>query len=207
MDELVLVIGSRRWSSWSLRPYVAARMAGATPRLVEIALRRPEARADILKWSPSGKVPCLIHGAVVVWDSLAICEYLAELFPAAGLWPEDRAARAVARAVSAEMHSGFPVLRQTCSMELCATTPLADIPADLAAELERLDAIWTDCRARFGAGGPFLFGRFSVADAMFAPVATRCATYALPLGEGAAAYRDTLLALPALAEWRQGACP
>ncbi|HTH17322.1 MAG TPA: glutathione S-transferase family protein, partial [Magnetospirillum sp.] len=178
---MTLVIGTKRFSSWSLRPWLAAKMASVDFDEVLIALRRPETKAEILKHSPSGKVPCLIHGALTIWDSLAICEYLAELHPT--LWPEGREARAVARAVSAEMHSGYPNLRNACSMDVCEVTPLADIPPEVQAEIDRIKALWNDCRARFGTkdGGPFLFGRFSAADAMFAPVVTRFTTFAIPL--------------------------
>lgn len=205
-DTLTLVIGTRRYSSWSLRPWLALKVAGATFAEVEIALRQPDTKARILEWSPSGKVPLLAHGERRIWDSLAICEYVAELFPSAGLWPDEAEARAVARSVSAEMHAGFPRLRDVCSMDLCVRTPLADIPADVAGEAARLGALWTDCRTRFGHGGPFLFGRFTIADAMFAPVATRFETYALPLEGAAAEYCAAVLALPALAEWRGKAC-
>lgn len=203
---LTLVIGTRRYSSWSLRPWLAARMAGADIRAIEVTLRQPETKAEILRHSPSGKVPCLIHDGLVVWDSLAICEYLAETFPEARLWPDESKARAVARAVSAEMHSGFMNLRNLCPMDLCQDAPLADIAPELQTDIERVKAIWNDCRARFGAGGPFLFGRFSVADAMFAPVVTRFATYALPLDAVSQAYCDAILGLPALQEWRAAAC-
>jgi len=205
-DTLTLVIGTRRFSSWSLRPYLALKAAGAVFDTVEIALRQPDTKAEILKWSPSGKVPLLIHGGTKVWDSLAICEYVAELFPAAGLWPADPAARAVARAVSAEMHAGFMALRNGCPMDLCAAAPMADIPADVAADTARIQALWADCRGRFGADGPFLFGRFGIADSMWAPVATRFATYALPRDAVSQAYCDAVLALPALREWRDAAC-
>jgi len=200
--SLILVVGTKRFSSWSLRPWLALKATGAPFEEVEIALRQPGTKAEILKWSAAGKVPVLIDDGLLVWDSLAICEYLAERFPAAGLWPDDRAARAVARSVSAEMHAGFPVLRQQCSMDLLLDSPLADPSPDLLAEIARIDALWSDCRSRFGGGGPFLFGRFTIADAMYAPVASRFATYHLPLGPVAAAYRDAVLALPALAEWK-----
>ncbi len=202
---LTLVIGTRRFSSWSLRPFLALRAAGAAFELVEIALRQPDTRADILAWSPSGKVPLLVHGEVTVWDSLAICEYAAELFPAAGLWPEHRAARAVARAVSAEMHAGFAALRNACPMDLeSGLVPLGEIPPEVAAEADRVRALWADCRRRFGADGPFLFGRFTIADAMWAPVVTRFTTYALPRDAVSRAYCDAVSALPALREWRRG---
>jgi glutathione S-transferase len=206
-DTLTLVIGTRRYSSWSLRPFLALKAAGAAFEVVEIALRQPDTKANILAWSPSGKVPLLVHGGVKVWDSLAICDYLAELFPAAGLWPAGREARALARAVSAEMHSGFPALRSTCAMDLCAgLTPLADIPPEVAAEAGRIRALWADCRGRFGADGPFLFGRFTIADAMWAPVVTRFTTYALPQDAVSGAYCDAVWALPAMQEWRASAC-
>lgn len=201
-NDVTLIIGTKRYSSWSLRPWLAARMAGLTVNERLIDLRQPDTKANILAYSPSGKVPCLIHDGVTVWDSLAICEYLAETFPAAGLWPDDRDARAVARAVSAEMHSGFVGLRNVCSMDMCAHTPLTDIPADVAADVARINAVWEDCRARFGAGGDFLFGRFSIADAMYAPVVSRFTTFDLPTGVVGRAYCQAIWALPAMAEWR-----
>lgn len=203
---LTLIIGTKRFSSWSLRAWLAARMAGAIIDEVEITLRQPDTKAAILNHSPSGKVPCLIHDGLVVWDSLAICEYLAETFPAARLWPDDHAARAVARAVSAEMHAGFPTLRNLCPMDLCVPTSTAEIPPELLVEIERVKTIWNDCRARFGENGPFLFGRFSIADAMFAPVVSRCTTYALPLDPVSARYSEAIWALPAMQEWRERAC-
>lgn len=203
--NMTLVIGTKRFSSWSLRPWLAAKMAGAEFDEVLIALRQPETKAEILKHSPSGKVPCLIHGGLAVWDSLAICEYLAELHPT--LWPEGREARAVARSVSAEMHSGFPNLRNVCSMDIGAVTPLAEVPPEVQAEVDRIQALWNDCRARFGAkaGGPFLFGRFSIADAMYAPVVSRFTTFAIKMDPVSQAYCDAIWSLPALQEWKQAA--
>lgn len=203
--NMTLVIGTKRFSSWSLRPWLAAKMAGAEFDEVLIALRQPETKAEILKHSPSGKVPCLIHGGLAVWDSLAICEYLAELHPT--LWPEGREARAVARSVSAEMHSGFPNLRNVCSMDIGAATPLAEVPPEVQAEVDRIQALWNDCRARFGAkaGGPFLFGRFSIADAMYAPVVSRFTTFAIKLDPVSQAYCDAIWSLPTMQEWKQAA--
>ncbi|OAN60945.1 glutathione S-transferase family protein [Magnetospirillum moscoviense] len=198
-----LIIGTKQFSSWSLRPWLAAKMAGIAFDEVVIALRQPDTKANIMQHSPSGKVPCLIDGDLAVWDSLAICEYLAEQVPS--LWPEDRAARAVARAVSAEMHSGFQNLRNLCSMDVLSDLPMAEIAPELAPEVARINAMWTDCRTRFGLSGPFLFGRFSVADAMYAPVVTRFKTYYLPLEPVPAAYADAVMALPAMAEWIKGA--
>lgn len=198
---LTLVIGTKRYSSWSLRPWLALKATGAAFREVEIALRQPETKAAILRHSPSGKVPLLDEDGFKVWDSLAICEYLAEQFPAARLWPEEARARAVARAVSAEMHSGFLPLRRDCAMDVLADTPMAEISEEVAADVARIDAIWSDCRARFGADGPFLFGRFSIADAMFAPVASRVKTYHLPVGAVSRAYVETIMAMAEMRAW------
>lgn len=200
--DVTLIIGTKRFSSWSLRPWLAAKMAGLNVAETEIALRQPDTKANILAHSPSGKVPCLIHDGLVVWDSLAICEYLAETFPEAGLWPDDRAARAVARAVSCEMHSGFVALRNACSMDMCAHTPMVELAEDLATDIRRITAIWDDCRTRFGADGPFLFGRFSVADAMYAPVVSRFATYDLPLNDVGRAYCAAMWALAPMQDWK-----
>jgi glutathione S-transferase len=203
---MTLVIGSKRYSSWSLRPWLALKKAGAEFDEVEIALRRPDTKSEILRWSPSGKVPCLVHGQLKIWDSLAICEYAAEIFPKAALWPQGAEARAVARAVSAEMHSGFPTLRNLCPMDVCVRTPLAEQPPELLVEVERIKALWNECRYRYGQGGSFLFGRFSIADAMFAPVVTRFSTYAIRLDQVSKAYCDAIWALPAMQEWKQTAC-
>ena len=203
--SLTLVIGTKRFSSWSLRPWLALKVAAIPFREIEIALRQPATKAEILRHSPSGKVPLLDDDGLAIWDSLAICEYLAERFPAARLWPEDVSARAVARAVAAEMHSGFMPLRRDCPMDVVADTPLTEISEEVQADVARLEAAWTDCRARFGgrsaAGGPFLFGRFSIADAMMAPVVTRLRTYHLPVGGVARAYCDAVMALPEMGEW------
>jgi len=199
---LTLVIGTRRFSSWSLRPYLALKAAGAVFDEVEIALRQPDTKERILGWSPSGKVPLLIDGETRVWDSLAICEYVAELFPQAGLWPKGREARALARSVAAEMHAGFPNLRNHCPMELVAPEALAEIPPEVLTETARIRALWADCRTRFGAGGPFLFGQFTIADAMYAPVVTRFTAYDLPQDATSQAYCDAVWALPAMGEWK-----
>lgn len=205
MAELTLVIGNKQFSSWSLRPWIALKQIGLPFREVVVLLRRPETRAEILRYSPSGKVPYLIDGSIGVWDSLAIIEYLNELKPEAGLWPADRAARALARAISAEMHSGFAALRTHLGMDLKREPALGDWPAEAAADIERVQAIWAECRARFGAGGPFLFGRFTAADAMYAPVVTRFHRYGVPLDPRLAAYREAVLTLPAMEEWTAAA--
>jgi glutathione S-transferase len=201
MGNLVLVIGTKSWSSWSLRPWLALKQSGMAFEEVLIELRKPDSRAKILAHSPSGKVPVLKNGALAVWDSLAICEYIAELACAVPLWPENKGARAVARSVSAEMHSGFPALRQHLSMVAGRSLPLPDLPADALADIDRIKEIWNDCRKRFGAGGPFLFGRWSNADAMFAPVVLRFQSYGVLLDSVCAAYVEAVLALPAMQEW------
>jgi len=205
MPHLVLVIGSKRISSWSLRPWLALRQAGLRFEEVVIPLRRPETKSQILAFSPSGKLPLLKQGPLVVWDSLAICEFVAELACAYPLWPENRGARAVARAVSAEMHSGFQALRQNLPMEVGAAFPGFKPPEDAAQDIERILAIWRDCRAKFGAAGPFLFGAWTVADAMFAPVVFRFQSYDVALDPVSAAYCEAMLSLPAMREWAEAA--
>lgn len=205
MNSLVLYIGNKTWSSWSLRPWLALKQAGLAFDEAFIALRQPDSKEKILAVSPSGHIPALKHGELTVWDSLAISEYVAELACAVPLWPENRGARAIARSVSAEMHSGFQALRQHLSMDIGKTMALPEIPAEAKADIDRVQGLWRDCRSRFGAGGPFLFGRWSVADAMYAPVVTRFVTYGVPLDETAKAYVDATLALPAMQEWLAGA--
>ena len=203
---LTLVVGSKNYSSWSLRPYLALAHTGAPFEEVVIALDAPDTAANIARYSPSGRVPLLRHGALSVWDSLAICEYLAELFPEAKLWPQEREARAMARSVSAEMHSSFMALRQNCGMNLRARKPGVGLQAPgVAQDIARIKELWTQCRQRYGKGGPFLFGAFSIADAMFAPVVTRFVTYGVPLDEVGAAYRDAVLGLPAMKQWMEAA--
>jgi glutathione S-transferase len=201
MPNLVLVIGTKHWSSWSLRPWLALKQAGLAFEEIVIRLRQPDSEARIRAHSPSGKVPLLKDGDLLVWESLAICEYVAELACAVPLWPENKGARALARSVSAEMHAGFPALREALSMNVTKTIALPEIPAKAQADIDRIRFIWTDCRRRFGAGGPFLFGRWSIADGMFAPVATRFRTYGVALDPVSAAYVDAIYALPALQEW------
>ncbi len=206
-----LAIGDKNTSSWSLRPWLALRHAGIPFEEINIKLRQPDTKAQILRYSPAGKVPTLlVDDGQAIWDSLAILEFLAEAHPQARLWPERRDARALARSVSAEMHSGFAALREHCPMELLARTPMATLPDAVGAEVRRIVALWRDCRRRFGASGPLLFGGFTAADAMYAPVASRFRTYLpdlAPYGDDgtAQAYVDALFALPAMAEWEEGA--
>ncbi len=170
-----LVIGNKNYSSWSLRPWLAARHAGIEFDEIRVSLFTPEGTAQIQQYSPSSKVPVWREGEFMVWDSLAICEYLAERAPT--LWPVDSAARAVARAVCAEMHSGFTALRNGMPMNARARGRRVAVTPEIAADIDRIAALWTDCRSRFGASGPWLFGAFSNADAMFGPVVLRFATY------------------------------
>ncbi|WP_372398052.1 glutathione S-transferase family protein [Azospirillum sp. HJ39] len=203
MSDPTLVMGNKAYSSWSLRPWLALKQAGLPFAETVIPLRQPDTAARIAAHSPSGRVPCLLDGDLVLWDSLAICEYVAELAPGAGLWPADRAARAVARAVSAEMHSGFVSLRTTMSMDLRRDRKGEGMTEATAADIARIEALWADARTRFGgpAGGPFLFGAFTIADAMFAPVVTRLETYGVAVSPVSRAYMDAVLALPAMREW------
>jgi glutathione S-transferase len=195
----VLVIGNKNYSSWSLRPWLAMKEAGIGFEERRIPMFRAESREAMLRHSPTGKVPCLIERGHAIWDSLAIIEYLAETHP--GLWPADRLARAMARSVSAEMHSGFAQLRTHMGMNIRKRYPGRGRTPEVLAEIERVFALWADCRARYGAGGPFLFGAFCAADAMFAPVVLRFETYVVALPPVCRAYADAVLALPALREW------
>lgn len=205
-----LVIGDKNFSSWSLRPWLAMTYFGIPFAEERIRLRQPESKAAILRHSPSGKVPALKTNGLVVFDSLAILEYLAERHPGFGMWPEDTETRALARSVSAEMHSGFVPLRNELSMDLLSRLPMPPMGEELDRDISRIVAIWRDVRARHGGTGPFLFGGFSNADAMFAPVATRFRTYGVDLAafgdDGRAQdYAETILRLPAMAEWTAGA--
>ena len=205
MAQRRLVIGNKKYSSWSLRPWLVLRMAEIPFDEVVVPLYVPTTKAAILRHSPAGRVPILEDGDRLVFDSLAIAEHAAELAPQARLWPADPRARAQARSISAEMHAGFGALRSAMPMNLaCAGRRLATAPsAEVQADVERLAAILEDARERFGAGGPFLFGGFTIADAMFAPIATRFRTYSIPLPKRAQAWSDAVLALPPFLEWER----
>lgn len=198
---LKLVIGDRNFSSWSLRPWLALKQSDLPFEDVLIPLRAATTKAEILKFSPSGKVPCLIDGEAVVWDSLAICEYLAE--KVSTLWPSERKARAEARSISAEMHSGFAALRQGMPLDVRASQPFLQPSVDVAADIARIIAIWENCRKRYSRKGPFLFGHFTNADAMYAPIVFRFLTYHVELPEASRQWVETMAALPAMQEWRQ----
>ena len=200
---LKLIIGNKNYSSWSFRPWIGLRAAGIAFDEEVIPLYDEGSKEQILARSPAGKVPILIDGDVRVWESLAILEYAAERFPEKQLWPADAAARAHARAISTEMHAGFVPLRRECSMNMWRPVAKKELSADARADVARIQAMWTDARSRFGAGGPFLFGRFCAADAMYAPIVSRFETYALDVAEPVRAYMRTMIALPAWQEWRR----
>ena len=200
---LKLVIGNKNYSSWSMRPWLALR-ANNIPFEETFIPLYTNVQADkekILSFSHSGKVPALIDGDVTVWDSLAIIEYLAEKFPETRPWPEDRAARAHARSISAEMHSGFMPLRNECGMNLHRPIRAGALSDDARANVARIQDIWAECHRRYGEQGQFLFGAFSGADAMYAPVVHRFRTYAIPVKPDAQHYVDAMLSLPAFQEW------
>jgi glutathione S-transferase len=203
LQMLKLVIGNKNYSSWSMRPWLAMRANDIAFEEVFIPLYTDD-KADkdrILSFSRAGKVPALIDGDVTVWDSLSIIEYLAEKFPQSRLWPEHRARRAHARSVSAEMHSGFMALRNECGMNLHRPVGAVELSDDARANVARIQEIWADCHRRYGKEGPFLFGAFSGADAMFAPVAHRFRTYAIEMTDDARHYFDAMMSLPAFQEW------
>jgi glutathione S-transferase len=195
-----LIIGNKNYSSWSLRPWILLRQAEIPFEEERLGFNAPDFAEQARRYSPTGRVPVLIDGDVVVWDSLAIAEYVAERFPEKALWPEDRAARARARSVCAEMHAGFQDMRSRLPMNCEAHFPAPPLDVGVRRDIARVVDIWLE-RERFSAGGPFLFGRFSVADAFYAPVAIRFAGFNVPLPPVAAAYRDTLLGLPAMQAW------
>jgi glutathione S-transferase len=194
-----LVIGNKNYSSWSLRPWLALRVAGIPFEEIRISLYVPGSKQQILRHTPAGKVPVLVVPDVTVWESLAILEYLAERHPEAGLWPADAAQRAHARAVSTEMHAGFAALRANLTMNLRKTFPDHPATPEVMADIARIQTIWTECLKR--SGGPFLFGAFGNADAMFAPVVTRFLTYSVKADAASSRYMTAVRALPALDEW------
>lgn len=203
MTALKLAIGNKNYSSWSMRPWLALR-ANDIPfveTLIPLYTDNPADKEQILSFSRAGKVPVLVDGDVTVWDSLAIIEYIAERYPEVKLWPDDVAARAHARSVCAEMHSGFVALRSECGMNLHRPIGPVALSADAKANVVRIEEIWRECRARHGARGPFLFGRFGAADAMYAPVVHRLRTYAIDVAADTRAYMETMMALPAFQEW------
>lgn len=201
MDSFTLIIANKTYSSWSLRPWLAMKHVGIQFAELRIPLYAPDSEQRLRELSPSGRVPVLKADDLTIWDSLAICEYLAEQFPQHKLWPDDVAARAVARSVSAEMHAGFTALREHMPHNCRKLYPGHGRGPGVQEDIDRICAIWRDCRARFGANGELLFGRFSIADAMYAPVVNRFVTYGVEIDPVSAAYMRAIQALPALQQW------
>lgn len=198
---LRLMIGNKKYSSWSLRPWIAMSVAGIAFEERVIPFESEEFKREVGGVSGTGKVPVLIDGDIRIWESLAILEYLAEKFPAAGLWPKDVAARAHARVVANEMHAGFQALRNHLPANFARRVIKRDLTPPVIADVQRIEALWADCRARFGKGGPFLFGAFCAADAMYAPVVARLNTYDVDVGPPTHAYMAAIMALPAWQQW------
>lgn len=201
MTQLTLIIGNKNYSSWSLRPWLALKQAGIEFSEVRVPLDTPTTRQELLRYSPSARVPVLRHDTLTIWESLAICEYLAERFPNARLWPKDSSARALARSISSEMHAGFQNLRQHMPMNCRARLPGKGREPGVQEDIDRISAIWRDCCQNCEADGDLLFGHFTVADAMFAPVVSRFITYDVKLDATAAAYANAVWSLPAMQEW------
>jgi glutathione S-transferase len=201
---LTLVIGNTNYSSWSMRPWVALTAFGIPFHEVRVLLDKPDTAARIADYSGAGRVPVLVAGEMTIWDSLAICEYVAEQFPDKHMWPQDVAARAMARSVSAEMHSGFQGLRSAMSMNIRASLPGRGRTAEAQGDIGRICEIWEECLSRFG-HHQFLFGEFSIADAFFAPVVMRFRTYGVSLAPALQAYCDRVQAHPAVARWMREA--
>ena len=202
---LKLVVGNRLYSSWSLRAGILLRGFGIAHEEEVIAMYKPDTRERMLAFGPTGKVPILIDGDITVWDSLAIVEYVAETHPDLAIWPKDRAARAHARSASAEMHSGFTGIRSTCPMNLTKRFARKDRGEACAQDVVRIEALWREARHRFGGDGPYLYGAFSAADAMYAPVVTRLDTYSIEVADDTRAYMDTILNSPGFLSWKADA--
>lgn len=205
MAELTLVIANKNYSSWSFRPWVAMKQSGLQFNEIRIPLDTPESSAKIRQYSPSGKVPVLLHGSQTVWDSLAIMEYVAEEFPDLHWFPEDKTARAIARSVSAEMHSGFFKIRENMPMNCRARYPGKGMALGVPQEIDRITTIWRECRQKFGGDGDMLFGKFTIADAMYAPVVLRFVTYDVQVDKVCQDYMESVLGLTAMQEWLKAA--
>lgn len=206
MAEVTLYIGNKNYSSWSLRGWLVLKESGLPFDEVLIPLDEPNTRTELLRLSPSGRVPAMKHGELTVWDSLAIGEYLAELCPDKRFWPEDPGQRAVARSISAEMHSGFAALRNHLPMNIRSSFPNRGVTPEVQADINRITAIWREQRRKVAAdAGPFLFGHFTVTDAMFAPVVSRFRTYRIDLDELCQAYADAVWAMPSYKDWQEAA--
>lgn len=201
MSEIIIYLGSKNVSSWSLRAWLMLLQTGADFDAAFIPLDQADTKEKIAKISPSGKIPVLKHDDTLIWDSLAIGEYLAEVFPHVHLWPEDSKMRAYARSISCEMHSGFQMLRKHLPFDSQARFANYVIPDEALPDIARIIHIWTDCRQRYASKGPLLFGKFTIADAMFAPVVNRFVTYNVAIPEIVQEYVDTVMALPEMKMW------
>lgn len=199
--KIQLIIGNKNYSSWSLRPWILLKHFRIPFDEIFVPLYEGDFKKKLLKYSPNGKVPALVHGDVRVWESVAICEYAADLYPKKTLWPLKKADRAWARSISHEMHAGFFKLRKNMPMNIRGSYPGKGMTPEVEQDIARVVAIWTECRTKFKKKGPFLFGHFTVADAMFAPVVTRFRTYGVATDGLAADYVKTMLELPAFKEW------
>ncbi|HUR61924.1 MAG TPA: glutathione S-transferase family protein [Candidatus Thermoplasmatota archaeon] len=205
MAQATLAVGNKMYSSWSMRPWILLRHFGIPFTEVFIRLRQPDTRDKALQFSPTGLVPAFVQGDVRAWESIAIIDTVADLNPRLAIWPRDPVARAHARSMAAEMHAGFPDLRANCSMNLGKRFAARDRGAKVQADVDRIVAMWTDARQRFGRGGPFLFGGFTAVDAMYAPVVSRLETYSFPVPKEVRAYMDVVQATPAYQDWTRAA--
>lgn len=205
VSDITLVIGNKNYSSWSLRGWLALKRCGVAFDEKLIRLQTPETRDQILSQSKAGLVPILKIQGITIWETMAICEFLAETYPDAGLWPEGKKARAVCRSVSNEMHAGFSALRTHMPMDMKNRYPGKGRKDGVQKDIDRIVDIWTECRSAFGTSGPFLFGTFTIADAMFAPVVSRFLTYGVELPVVARAYCDAVWNCPDVIEWRTAA--
>lgn len=202
---LILVIGNKLYSSWSMRPWLVLKAFGIPFEEVIIPLRQPDSKTRVLEYSPSGKVPALIDGDLSIWESMSIIEYIADRHRELAVWPADSAARAHARSISNEMHSGFQALRQGCPMDAGTRYKTPVIDDAMKASIDRIEALWAEARAKYGRGGPYLYGAFSAADAMYAPIVFRFDGYSIPVNKQSRAYMDAILAHPDVVAWRDAA--
>lgn len=202
---LTLAIGNKAYSSWSLRPWILLSEFGIPCAEDFIPLDTPEFATRVAAYGAGKTVPILKDGDIVVWETLAIIDYVAELFPDKAIWPRDRAARALARAIASEMHAGFGALRSACPMNIRKRFATQDRGPGVVKDVARIEHLWGDARRRFGADGPFLFGAFSAADAMYAPVVTRLATYSIPVSPDTRAYMNAVLNTPSFRTWHKAA--
>ncbi|MBP9853781.1 MAG: glutathione S-transferase family protein [Candidatus Omnitrophica bacterium] len=202
-NKIYLVIGNKNYSSWSMRPWILLKYFKIPFQEIFIQLYEGNYKEQLLKYSPSGKVPALVHGSLHVSESLAICEYIADLYPKKTIWPSKKGDRAWARSISAEMHAGFIKIRRGMPMNIRGSYPGKGRTPEVDMDIKRIVEIWTECRKTFKKKGPFLFGHFTVADAMFLPVVTRFRTYGVETSGLAAEYVQTMLNLPEFKEWEK----